>query len=177
MVYFKRESFNYDLFIRPVFVLGFFFFCLSHRQHGTNACCARTHALRVLIARLSRRKPRRRRGRPQKQRNKYSNEHPITPAKSHFCAAHTGAKLRSFDLKPLLTRSRRRVISDRRLRQCLERLLFLSLFLALAISLSLGPSLNTLPSLRQRIGGGQKRGRLQITDNDGGLMKRTKKFH
>lgn len=42
-------------------------------------------------------------GRQQKQRRRYSNEHPITAAKSHFCVAHTGAKLHSFDLKPLLT--------------------------------------------------------------------------
>lgn len=135
----SKESFNYDLFIHPVFVF-FFFVCHAgnmaqmHAQHTHTH--SHTHSQGVLIARLSRRKPRRRRGRPQKQQHKYSNEHPITPAKSHFCVAHTGAKLRSFDLKPLLTRSRRWVISDRRLRQCLERLLFLSLLLAHTIYLS-----------------------------------------
>lgn len=127
----------------------------------------------MLIARLSRRKPRRRRGRPQKQRREYSNEHPITPTKSHFCAAHAGAKLRSFDLKPLLTFSEPAMSNFGPKSETMPRAL------ALSFSLPFGRSLNTLSSLRQRMGGvtGQKRGSLQITDNDDGLMKRTKKFH
>lgn len=113
LFFISKESFNYDLFIHPVFVFCFVF-CLSRRHRDTHAHThTRTFSLGVLIARLSARKPSVWCccGRQRKQQHGYSNEHPIMPAKSHFCVVHTGAKLHSFDLKPLLTQLCRWVIS------------------------------------------------------------------
>lgn len=97
-------------------ILYLFFVCCTGTATLMCECVytlTHTFSLGVLIARLSARKPSVWRccGRQRKQRHGYSNEHPITPAKSHFCVAHTGAKLHSFDLKPLLTQLCRRVIS------------------------------------------------------------------
>lgn len=176
LLFISKESFNYDLFIRPVFV-----FCLSRRHRDTHVrACIHTHthtfSLRVLIARLSARKPSVWRccGRQRKQRCGYSNEHPIMPAKSHFCVAHTGAKLHSFDLKPLLTQLRRWVISPRRLTGVWDNTSsgFCLLFLFLYLSWAFSQYLAFIKGVER-----DKRGRLQITDNDAGLMKRMEKFH
>lgn len=150
LFFISKESFNYDLFIHPVFV-----FCLLHRHRDTHVrVCTLTHthriSVRVLIARLSARKPSVWRccGRQWKQQHGYSNEHPIMPAKSHFCVAHTGAKLHSFDLKPLLTQLCRWVISpgDWQGPETMPQALSAR---SSSFYISLGPSLNTLHSLRK----------------------------
>lgn len=89
-----------------ILYLYFVLFFVCHAGTATLMLThTRTFSLGVLIARLSARKPSVWCccGRQRKQQHGYSNEHPIMPAKSHFCVVHTGAKLHSFDLKPLLT--------------------------------------------------------------------------
>lgn len=174
LFFISKESFNYDLFIHPVFV-----FCLSHRHRDTHVwVCIHTHtfSLRVLIARLSARKPSVWCccGRQWKQRHGYSNEHPIMPAKSHFCVAHTGAKLHSFDLKSLLTKLCRWVISpgDWQGPETMPQAVSARSFLFLYFSWSFSQYLAFIKGVER-----DKRGRLQITDNDAGLMKRMEKFH
>ncbi len=134
-------------------VLYLFFVCCTGT--ATLMCeCVHSHthriSVRVLIARLSARKPSVWCccGRQRKQRHGYSNEHPITPAKSHFCVAHTGAKLHSFDLKPLLTQLCRWVISpgDWQEPETMPQALSAR---SSSFYISLGPSLNTLHSLRE----------------------------
>lgn len=158
-------------------VLYLFFVC--HAGTATLMCaCVYTHtfSLWVLIARVSARKPSVWGccGRQRKQRCGYSNEHPIMPAKSHFCVAHAGAKLHSFDLKPLLTQLRRWVISPRRLTGAWDNTSsgLCLLFLFLYLSWSFSQYLAFIKGVER-----DKRGRLQITDNDAGLMKRMEKFH